>query len=43
MEKQQEYEMRNKIADTIQNDVDRVFLENIKSLNHDFYDMIIFL
>ena len=42
MERQQEYEIRNKIADAIQDDVNRVFLENIKLLNHDFYDMILF-
>ena len=42
MERQQEYELRNKIADAIQNDVDRVFSENLQLLNHDFYREILF-
>lgn len=30
MERQQEYELRKKIADAIQNDVDRVFSEKLE-------------
>ena len=37
MERQQEYELRKKIADAIQNDVDRVFSEKLQLFNHDFY------
>lgn len=42
MERQQEYELRKKIADAIQNDVDRVFSEKLQLLNHDFYGEILF-
>lgn len=42
MERQQEYELREKIANIIQNDVNRVFFEKLQLLNHDFYDEIIF-
>jgi hypothetical protein len=42
MERQQEYELRKKIADAIQNDVNRVFFEKLQLLNHDFYGEIIF-
>lgn len=42
MERQQEYELREKIADAIQNDVNRVFFEKLQLLNHDFYGEIIF-
>ena len=42
MERQQEYELRKKIADAIQNDVDRVFSEKLQLFNHDFYYEIIF-
>ena len=42
MERQQEYELRKKIADTIQNDVERVFSKSLSLSNHDFYDEILF-
>lgn len=42
MERQQEYELRKKIADAIQNDVDRVFSEKLQLFNHDFYYEILF-
>lgn len=42
MERQQEYELRNTIANAIQNDVNRVFFEKLKLLNHDFYSEILF-
>lgn len=42
MERQQEYELRKKIADAIQNDVNRVFSEKLQLLNHDFYGEILF-
>lgn len=42
MERQQEYELRKKVADTIQNDVDRVFSEKLQLFNHDFYSEILF-
>lgn len=42
MERQQEYELRKKIADAIQNDVNRVFFEKLRLLSHDFYGEIIF-
>ena len=35
MERQQEYELRKKIADAIQNDVDRVFSEKLQLI--EFY------
>lgn len=42
MERQKEYELRKKIAEAIQNDVDRVFSEKLQLLNHDFCDEILF-
>lgn len=42
MERQEEYELRKKISDAMLNDVDRVFYENLKLLDHDFYDEILF-
>lgn len=38
----EEYELRKKIADAIQNDVDRVFSEKLQLFNHDFYYEILF-
>ena len=37
MERQQEYELRKKIADAIQNDVDKELSEKLQILNHNFY------
>lgn len=42
MERQQEYELRKKIADAIQSDVDKVFSKKLQVLNHDFYSEILF-
>ena len=42
MERQQEYKLRKKIADAIQNDVDRVFSEKLQLFNNDFYYEILF-
>lgn len=42
MERQQEYELRQTIANAIQNDVDEVFSKKLQLLNHDFYSEILF-
>lgn len=42
MERQKEYELRNKIADAMEKDVNKIFYENIQLLNHDFYKEILF-
>lgn len=42
MKRQQEYELRKKIADAIKNDVNRVFSEKLQLLNHDFNGEILF-
>lgn len=42
MDKQQEYELRNKIADAIQNDINIVFSKNLELIRNDFYSQIFF-